>query len=196
MSVGQFPAATRLAASPHNVGTAMSGVAHEHAAGTGRQPMPRPPCGARACATFALARRPRRGACSGPRSTAAFHTPARLRHMDGEATTRHRGKGPHRQRLDGGGVDGVDRRRQERTNMCGSAATCTGRWRRGEVADNRSTQRRKRVSVVAWRRGERRRCLPTGTAASSSSGGGTRLRTTAVGRAREARQRSTADRRC
>jgi hypothetical protein len=57
---------------------------------------------------------------------------ARLWHVDGEVTKRHKGKGPHRRRLDAGGVDGVDGRLRRRLDTRGSAVTCVGRWRRGE----------------------------------------------------------------
>jgi hypothetical protein len=65
----------------------------------------------------------------------------------------------------------------------------TSRWRRrgrgrrsaegSEVADNGSTRRQKGVSAMAtmWEKVAARRRLPTGTVASSSSGGGTRLQT-------------------
>jgi hypothetical protein len=85
--------------------TAKTSAAHEHAADAGRQPTPQPARWAHGHAVFALARRLRRGAGSGPRSTAGFGTLVRLRHMDSEARTRHKGKGPHWQRLDGVGVD-------------------------------------------------------------------------------------------
>jgi hypothetical protein len=73
-----------------------------------------------------------RGAGSRPRSTVAFSMTARVWHMDGEATTRHKGKGPHRRCLDSGGTDEVDSRLWRRSDTRGSVATYAGRRRRGE----------------------------------------------------------------
>jgi hypothetical protein len=59
------------------------------------------------------------------------------------------GNDTHRQRLDDGGVDGVDDQRRRCLDTRGSAVTYAGRQRRGEVVGNQSTRLRKGVSAVA-----------------------------------------------
>jgi hypothetical protein len=94
-----------------------------------------------------------------------------VRHADGEAATWHKGKGPHRQRLDGGGVGWVDGRRRRRSGTRGLAVTYAGRRRRGEAAGNWSTRRRKRVSAVAAsEKNLRRSGLPGSRKATAASG--------------------------
>jgi hypothetical protein len=99
---------------------------------------------AHACAALTLTRCPRHGGGSGPGSTAPFGTSVSLRHTDGEAVMQHKGKGPHRQCLDGGGVGEVDCRCRRCSGTRDLAATYAGRRRRGGAASNRSTRRRKR----------------------------------------------------
>jgi hypothetical protein len=54
----------------------------------------------------------------------------------------HKGKGPRQQRLDSGGMDGVDGWLQRRSDTRSSVMTCVGRRRRGE-------RRSKGVGAVA-----------------------------------------------
>jgi hypothetical protein len=81
-------------------------------------------------------------------------------------TTRHKGKGPHRQRLDGGGADGVDGRLRRRSDTRGSAVT--------DAASDGDLEWR---ATVSWHR-ERwaevacGRALQTGATAGSCAGRG------------------------
>jgi hypothetical protein len=104
---------------------------------------------------------------------------ARLPHANGEAMARHKGKGPHQERLDGRGVDGVDDRLRRRSDTRGSVATCAGRRRRGErrhkgvgVTVEESEARQPGLEESRHGGGQGVAALTRGTAAEKSGCGG------------------------
>jgi hypothetical protein len=142
---------------------------------------------AHACAALTLTRCPRHGGGLGPGPTAPFGTSASLRHTDGEAVMQHKGKGPHRQCLDGGGVGGVDCRCRRCSGTRDLAATYAGRRRRGGAASNRSTLGHTRRTYPRRRRGRWWRGALGHTLSEAEQ---RRLRTRAVGRRTRRGERS------